>query len=65
MELPMLTPVRSGLPLTNSTLSQKASLQCLGFPELKRKMAQVTASFGRTVMQNMVAVKTNLKSQWC
>ena len=64
MRLPMLTPVRSGLALTSSTQSQKASLQCVGFPELKRKMAQVTAFFSRAVIQNMVAVKTRLKSQW-
>lgn len=64
MKLPMLTPVSSGLALSSSTRSQEASSQCVDFPKLKRKMAQVTAFFSRAVIQNMVAVKTSLKSRW-
>lgn len=64
MKLPMLTPVSNGLALIGSAQSQKASLHCVGFLELKRRMAQVTAFFSRAVMQNMVAVKTSLKSRW-
>lgn len=37
------------------------SVQCVDFPELKRKMDQVTAFFCRAVLQDMVAIKDKFK----
>lgn len=42
--------------------SHRTSLQCVEFPELKRKMAQVAAFFSWAILHNMVDLKKNLKS---
>lgn len=60
MNPPRFTPASSGLAWTR-TRPQQVSLQCAGFPELKRKMARVTAFFSRAVLQNMAAVKDKFK----